>query len=171
MASLQARLPCTSPTSRPHLAHTSPAPRPHLAHISPTSPRHLPAISLQASSAMGFLRSEAREAAVYFSYSHLPEGAPPPRVAAELDTSPRSPPHLHHVSAISPPHLPRWATSSTSSTRRSRAAARRWEPSPSPSPSPSPPPSPPHPTQVYVGQVDAFMAIQEAYTEGDNGTK
>lgn len=27
------------------------------------------------------------------------------------------------------------------------------------------------PFEVYVGQVDAFMAIQEAYTEGDNGTK
>ena len=27
------------------------------------------------------------------------------------------------------------------------------------------------PFEVYVGQVDAFMAIQEAYTEGDSGIK
>ena len=38
-------------------------------------------VGLQPSSGFGFLRSEARESAVFFPFSQLPEGAPqPPRV-------------------------------------------------------------------------------------------
>ena len=97
--------------------------------------------------------SQAREAAVYFSYAQLPEGAPPPRVGDELDTSPVSPLHLRCISAISPQVGDEFDFVYEEESRGSRAHASRLrplargtvqfeDPNPNPNPSPDPNPSP-----------------------------